>query len=212
MVRSTAFQWSPEPTDLHPQTFQSAMKAMDHPGTAVPLRMAGFRPQALNTASAAFLTAWLNPDAPVWTDLSWDSQPAAWLHEVSGCIWVTEPCMASIALITEPFRMPSLDQFRIGDPDRPEASTLLVIQVHGFTTRGGKAPAVEGTRKKTSLLIPTQLPEVFWKEWEDNRRWAPLGVDAFFTSGDLLVALPHHMRQKRLPTGCKSSGSPMVAS
>jgi alpha-D-ribose 1-methylphosphonate 5-triphosphate synthase subunit PhnH len=107
--------------------------------------------------------------------------------------------MAAIALITDPSRMPALEDFHIGEPDRPEASTQLVIQVPGITAKTRGVPAGETSIERPLLQIPAVMPGEFWKQWEAQRRFAPLGVDVYFTCCDLLLALPRHLHCSGAP-------------
>ena len=183
MARSHAIPWlSLDGDDPVPATFRSILYAFDHPGAVVHLPKSEGLPWPLNSASAAVLAAWINPGTPVWTDLDWDSEPAAWLLEACGCNLVTEPCMARVSLIVEPFRMPSLTRFHLGEDDQPEISASLILQVDGFSgARSGH---------RGLPLTPSGLPRRFWSEWNNQRRLLPLGVDVLFTCADTVVALP----------------------
>ena len=190
MARSHAFQWLPVAgEDPIPCTFQAVLTALEHPGAAVRLPKSEGLPWPLNSASAAVLAAWINPETPVWTDLHWNSEPAAWLQETCGCSLVTEPCMAMVALIVKPFRMPSLKQFHHGENDRPEKSANLILQVEGFSAAGAGQRGLPGWCRKLDFT-PSGLPRRFWSEWNAQRRLLPLGVDVLFTCADTMVALP----------------------
>lgn len=190
MVRSHAVPWlRVAGNELVPATFQSILYAFDHPGAAVHLPKSDGLPWPLNSASAAILAAWINPETPVWTDLDWDSEPAAWLQEAYGGCLVTEPCMAMVALIVEPLRMPSLKRFHIGEDDRPEVSARLILQVDGFSAARAGHRGLPGGRRRLPVA-PSGLPRRFWSEWNDQRRLFPLGVDVLFTCADTMVALP----------------------
>jgi alpha-D-ribose 1-methylphosphonate 5-triphosphate synthase subunit PhnH len=166
---------------------------LEKPGVAVRLTGRGNLPQPLNRASAALLAAWLNPETPVWTDLRWDSATADWMLHASGCSLVTEPCMARIAFIAEPLRIPPLDRFDFGEDGRPEGSATLIVQVPGFSGLNRKpGEPVSGSRRRPAR--PTGLPLRFWMDWGDQSRYLPFGIDVFFTSADTMMALPRGVK------------------
>jgi alpha-D-ribose 1-methylphosphonate 5-triphosphate synthase subunit PhnH len=191
VVRSHAAQrLSVAGEDPAPCTFQAALTALEHPGAAVHLPKFDGIPRPLNNASAALLAAWVNPETPVWTDLAWDSEPAAWLLQTSTCSLVTEPCMARVAFIAEPFRIPPLGQFHLGEDDRVERSTTLILQVAEFSVRPSRTRYPFGNPQAR----PTGLPLRFWSDWDDQRRYLPFGIDVFFTCADTLVAMPRGLK------------------
>jgi alpha-D-ribose 1-methylphosphonate 5-triphosphate synthase subunit PhnH len=190
VVRSHAIQWLPAAgEDPAPGTFQAVRIALEHPGVAVHLpKFVGF-PWPVNNASAALLAAWVSPETPVWTDLSWDSEPAARLQQNCGCSLVTEPCMARVAFIADPLRILPLRQFYLGEDDQPERSTTLILQVPGFSVPNGRLRYVSGGVRRRQAR-PTGLPTHFWSDWEDQRRFRPFGIDVFCTRADTMVVLP----------------------
>jgi alpha-D-ribose 1-methylphosphonate 5-triphosphate synthase subunit PhnH len=194
MVRSHAFQWLPvAEEDSAPGTFQAVVTALEHPGAVVHLPKFNDSPWPLNIASTALLTTWVNPETPVWTDLCWASDPAAWLQQTCACSLVTEPCMARVAFVADPLRIPPLWQFSLGEDDRPERSTTLVLQVPGFSGTNGRHRYVPvGSRRLKAK--PTGLPLRFWSNWEDQRRYPPLGIDVFCTCADTMIALPRGLQ------------------
>jgi alpha-D-ribose 1-methylphosphonate 5-triphosphate synthase subunit PhnH len=60
----------------------------------------------LNPASAAIFLTLGNDETTVWSDLNWSFPLIEWFQFQCGCSIVTEPCMASLALITKPIAMP----------------------------------------------------------------------------------------------------------
>ena len=154
MVRSHAIQWLPvAEEDPAPGTFQAVLSALEHPGVVVHLPKYNGSPWPLNIASTALLTTWVNPETPVWTDLCWDSDPAAWLQQTCACSLVTEPCMARVAFVADPLRIPPLKQFYLGEDDQPERSTTLILQVNGFSMPNGRGRSLQAR--------PTGIPSPF---------------------------------------------------
>lgn len=172
------------------QTFRAILKAMVQPGQLVRIKSRlNYIPGLLNAASAAVCLTLLNAETPLWTDLSWDSSAISWFQFHCECSVVTEPCMAHFALITRPADMPLLDDFKIGDEEHPESAATLIIQVEGFNGSNAKILSVPGI-KSTTHFAPKGIPANFWEQWQFQAAFFPLGVDIFFTCGDLLAALP----------------------
>ncbi|MGD8723673.1 MAG: phosphonate C-P lyase system protein PhnH [Desulfobacterales bacterium] len=171
------------------QTFRAILKAMVQPGQLVKIKSKLYRPGLLDTASAAVCLTLLNAETPLWTDLSWDSTAVSWFQFHCGCSVVTETCMAHFALITQPTNMPLLDDFKIGDAEHPESAATLIIQVEGFNGSDGKTLSVPGIKSITHFA-PAGIPRSFWEQWQLQAALFPLGVDIFFSCGDLLAALP----------------------
>lgn len=193
MAASPAVQLPPwKHDDLAPILFQSLSTAMDQPGLKVSLGVRGDIPPPLNRAAAAVALAVAHDDTPVWTDIPAGSRAPQWLLARTGAAFVTEPSMASLALITNPARMPRLHRFRFGDDQRPERGALLLVQVNGFAQAG--APTLLGVGGRQVNFSLEGLPGSFWADWFDQGRFHPLGVDVVFTCGDELVALPRELR------------------
>ncbi len=189
MVRSQAIQWLPAAgEDPAIGTFQAVRTALEHPWAAVCLPKFDGVPWPVNNASATLLATWVHPETPVWTDLCWDSDPAARLQQECGCILVTEPCMARVAFIADPLRIPPLGQFYLGEDDHPERSTTLILQVPGFSAPNCRLRSAGGGGYWRQA-IPDGLPTHFWSDWDDQRRYLPFGIDIFFTRANTLVAL-----------------------
>ncbi|MGD2023737.1 MAG: phosphonate C-P lyase system protein PhnH [Desulfobacterales bacterium] len=171
------------------QTFRAIIEAMAHPGQLIKIKTKVNNIEMLNTASAAVCLTLLDGETPLWTDLSWNCTAVSWFQVNCGCSVVTEPCLAHFALITHPAEMPPLDDFKIGHEEHPESAATLIIQVQGFDDATSKILSVPGT-KSTTQFAPKGIPANFWEQWQLQAALFPLGVDIFFTCGDLLAALP----------------------
>lgn len=96
--------------------------------------------------------------------------------------------------------MPLLDDFKIGDAEHPESAATLIIQVEGFNGANGKTLSVPGI-KSTTHFAPAGIPRNFWEQWQLQVALFPLGVDIFFSCGDLLAALPRTTQLSHSSTG-----------
>jgi alpha-D-ribose 1-methylphosphonate 5-triphosphate synthase subunit PhnH len=171
------------------QTFRAILDAMEHPGQLITIRENPRAPNVFNSASAAACLTLLNEGIPAWTDVDWRSPAISWLQFGCGCSVVTQPSMASFALITQPASMPPLDYFRIGRYQYSEKATTMIIQVHDIIA----APADKYSnilKNKTARLELKGVSENFWYQWRQLSRLHPLGMDIFFTCDDVMTALP----------------------
>ena len=101
--------------------------------------------------------------------------------------------MAKIAFVADPLRIPPLGQFYLGEDDRPESSTTLVLQVPDFSIQNGRHRDLPSGGRSLQAR-PTGLPLSFWSDWGDQGRYLPFGIDVFFTCADTLVALPRGLK------------------
>ena len=171
------------------KTFHAISEAMFRPGERIYVNNEFAIPEELNFAAAASCLILLGGESLFWTDLNWNSETISWLQFYSGCTLISEPCMATCALITDPVHMPPLKHFRIGDHESPANAAALIIQLDDIQINRGKKLAGPGI-KKLARLTPMGMPNDFWKQWQEQSREYPLGVDIFFTCEDALVALP----------------------
>jgi alpha-D-ribose 1-methylphosphonate 5-triphosphate synthase subunit PhnH len=171
------------------QTFRAIVKALDNPGHLVQIRSKLSAPGDLNPASAAIFLTLSHDKTTFWADLNWTFPLIEWFQYQCGCNIVTEPCMADLALITNPIAMPPLDYFRIGDDDNPDNCTTLIVQVGDLSTTATMNPIETVVNKMTTRSFLEVSPN-FWDHWYFQSRRFPLGVDIFLTCNDMLAAMP----------------------
>lgn len=76
-----------------------------------------------------------------------------------------------------------LDRFRIGQPDFPDRSATLIIEMDRLAAEGHR---LTGPGIRTSARL--SLPEA--EAFRANRSLFPLGLDCLFTSGTQIAGLP----------------------
>jgi alpha-D-ribose 1-methylphosphonate 5-triphosphate synthase subunit PhnH len=101
--------------------------------------------------------------------------------------------MARVAFIANPLCLPPLGYFYLGEEDRLEKSTTLILQVAGFSEPNGRHRDMSGGACRLQAKL-TGLPLRFWSDWGDQRRYLPFGIDVFFTFADKMVALPRGLQ------------------
>jgi alpha-D-ribose 1-methylphosphonate 5-triphosphate synthase subunit PhnH len=171
------------------QTFRAMVKALDHPGHFVQIKSKLSVPEVLNPASAALFLTLCNDKTTVWADLNWNFALIEWFQYQCGCSIVTEPCMASLALITNPVAMPPLDQFKMGDDEDPDAAATLIVQVREMLANNAWNPIRSVVRQMTTRS-PMGMPANFWDQWLQQSERFPLRLDIFLTCDDNLTVMP----------------------
>ncbi len=179
-----------DPELANQQTFRAMVKALDHPGHPVQIKNKPSIPGCFNPAFAALFLMLCHEETTVWADLNWDFPLIEWFQYQCGCTLVTEPCMASLALITKPATMPPLDHFRISDHEQPETVPTLIVEVDGLSagTSMGPMPTVISQMTIRKLM---EVPVNFWNNWHTLPDRRPPSLDVFLTCDNILTALPH---------------------
>jgi alpha-D-ribose 1-methylphosphonate 5-triphosphate synthase subunit PhnH len=80
-----------------------------------------------------------------------------------------------------------VSRFKIGQPDYPDRSATLIVEVPRLTNHG---PVLTGPGIETATWL--SLPET--AAFRANRALFPLGFDTIFTAGDRIAALPRSTR------------------
>jgi alpha-D-ribose 1-methylphosphonate 5-triphosphate synthase subunit PhnH len=169
--------------------FRCLLEAIAHPGRIVPTATDLVPPAPLLAPAYAAALSLLDFETPVWLDHSL-ATPAVrdTLRLHCGCPIVTEPRLASFALLDANARMP-LAAFAAGTPEYPDRSATLIWQVDELAGDGGVVLTGPGIRTSTRLQV-RGLPADFWIQWGMNQRQYPLGVDVVFVTADRIAALP----------------------
>jgi alpha-D-ribose 1-methylphosphonate 5-triphosphate synthase subunit PhnH len=80
-----------------------------------------------------------------------------------------------------------VDRFAIGQPDYPDRSTTLIIEMPNLSTKG---PRLTGPGIKSAAQL--SLPET--AAFAANQALFPLGFDCFLTAGTEVAGLPRSTR------------------
>jgi alpha-D-ribose 1-methylphosphonate 5-triphosphate synthase subunit PhnH len=176
-------------------TFRSIMDAMAHPGSVYQVKATVGAPLPLMRASAALALTLFDHDTPIWLDrrMSEASEVANWLKFHSGAPVVTDPSVASFAVIADGAALPDLDSFSFGTAEYPDRSTTLILQVesvtegHPYELRG---PGINGA----VVLRATVEPKDLFARLAVNAVSFPRGIDIVLVAGEEIVALPRTSR------------------
>ena len=170
--------------------FRDIMNAMARPGTIVD---AGHNLPAfedIDPAALCFLMALLDHETSIWLGSDRDhAEVLRYLKFHTGAARATRPVDAQFALVTAPAHLPPLVTFSAGDPEFPDRSATVLIQVPDLTSGAPVRIEGPGIRGKTTVNV-AGLDLRFWSAFAANRGLYPCGVDVVLTSGAGLLALP----------------------
>lgn len=175
--------------------FRSVMDAMARPARIAKTALPAAPPEPLTPLAGAIACTLLDADTPVWLDPALDESAAvaAWLGFHTGTRFAAAPAEAAFALIGDPSDMPPLDRFAQGTQEYPDRSATLILQLESL---GGGAPlTLRGPGIESEATIaPLGLPDDFVRQWTQNTKRFPRGVDLILTAGDSLACLPRSAR------------------
>lgn len=175
------------------QTFRLLLDALAMPGLIVEIPDLAQPPAPLHGAAGALCLTLADMDTPVWIDSGDDGPVGSWLRFHCNCPLVDDHSHAALAVLTDAQGMPPLDSFRLGDPQYPDRSATLVVQVDELAEdRGWRliGPGIESERR----LSVQGLPDSFPGQREALAPLYPLGVDVFFVAGSRVAGLPRTTR------------------
>lgn len=187
------------------RTFAALMRAMAEPGRPVPLASDLAPPAPLSPEMAAAALALLDYETPVFLDAALAAVPdvAAFLRFHTGAPLVEDPAAARFALMGDSAGLPDFTRFAQGEPDYPDRSATLLIQVArlgeerlgeekpGEALPGAGALVLEGPGiqgRRAFAAVP--LPADFAGRLAANRALYPLGIDLILCAPGVIAGLP----------------------
>ncbi|MDF2116031.1 phosphonate C-P lyase system protein PhnH [Roseiarcaceae bacterium H3SJ34-1] len=175
--------------------FRTIMDAMARPGSVLAMKPLVVPPAPLGSAAGAVACTLIDADTPFWLDpmLSAHGTLGAWLGFHTGASAASVPGSSHFALIGDPMAMLPLDQFAQGSQDYPDQSTTLILQLQSLSE--GAPLTFEGPGiKGRSTIAPKGLAADFARQWRDNAKRFPRGVDLILTGTDAIACLPRTAR------------------
>ena len=171
------------------RAFRQILEAMARPGTLC--QVAGATPPApLSIAAGTVLLTLADPTTRLHLAGAADCADVRnWVAFHLGAPLVAAED-ADFALGTWDALQP-VGRFRIGQPDYPDRSATLIIEMDRLVNHG---PALAGPG--IELVTWLSLPET--AAFRANRALFPLGFDAILTCGDRLAGLPRSTRVEKL--------------
>ncbi len=181
--------------------FRVLLDALARPGrmlrvAATPALQAAAQQASVAPAALAALYTLCDLDTPVWLAQDNPGLSAA-LRFHTGAPLAHSPAHAAFAWSAQAEALPPLAQFALGDPQSPEHSSTLLLQVGSLA--GGATLQLSGPGIQHSItLAPQGLPARFWQERAALSALAPCGVDIYLVCGETLVGLPRTTRVEEL--------------
>ncbi|MCG5236888.1 phosphonate C-P lyase system protein PhnH [Xanthobacter oligotrophicus] len=175
------------------RTFAALMRAMAEPARPVPLVSALAPPAPLSPEMAATALALLDYETPVYLDATLAAVPdvAAFLRFHTGAPVVEDPAAARFALMGDGAGLPDFARFAQGEPDYPDRSATLIVQVARMDEQSEGALVLEGPGiKGQRTFSAAPLPADFGRRLAANRALYPLGIDLILCAPGVIAGLP----------------------
>ncbi|MFG1331251.1 phosphonate C-P lyase system protein PhnH [Xanthobacter autotrophicus] len=175
------------------RAFAALMRAMAEPARPMPLASALAPPAPLSPEMAAAALALLDYETPAYLDATLSAVPdvAAFLRFHTGAPLVTDPAAARFALIGDGAGLPDFARFAQGEPDYPDRSATLIVQVARMDEQSEGALVLEGPGiKGRRTFSAAPLPADFARRLAANRALYPLGIDLILCAPGLVAGLP----------------------
>ena len=176
-------------------TFRSVMDAMALPGSVHCIASASGTPPGMMRGTAAIALTLFDHDTPLWLDrrMSEASEVEKWLKFHTSAPVVSDPSIASFALIGNAGELPALDRFSFGSNEYPDRSTTLILQVESLReglTFELSGPGIDGTAMLQATIEPLDL----FARLAINGTLFPRGIDVVLVADDAIVAIPRTTR------------------
>lgn len=177
------------------RVFRTVLDALSHPGSIHELAPPAPAPLALAGAAFSFCLALLDFETPLWLQPGLPAERQKWitrhLRFHCGCPIVVDPRQARFVLIHDAAAMPPLASFHQGEIDYPDRSATLIVLVAGLDASVGAGVKLRGPGIRAVVTLSVDgLPAKFWREWGDNAKLFPCGLDLIFVAGSRIVGLP----------------------
>lgn len=175
--------------------FRAVMEALARPTSLQPLAADLDPPAPLSAELAAVALTLCDGDSPVWLDAKLAAAPAVavWLRFHTGAPITDDPGQASFALAADPAGLPPLADFAQGTEEFPDRSTTIVLAAQSFGGADGIRVSGPGMRGVETLAVEP-LPRDLTRQWRENRRGFPRGVDLVFAGKGSVAGLPRSSR------------------
>lgn len=193
------------------KTFRALLMAMAHPGEVQTLAIAPLKlPPDLALATGATILTLLDLESSLWLHPTWSEDVRSWIQFHTGCRFCEQPHQADFALLGPlDDSLPALDEFALGTPEIPEASTTLLLQLADLDPATAELPPLSlrgpGIQSVRQLSLPIRSD--FWQDWANNQQNYPLGLDLYCLAGDRLLGLPRTTQVKVMAPAPSSSNS-----
>lgn len=178
-----------DPVSESQAAFRCILDCFAHPGKRREISSQLQPHSGIDLATAAVCLTLFDHETTVWLDRDDQGEFAGWLRFHCQCPITEHRESADFAVVTNPQQLTDLDRFRLGEPQRPDCSTTLILQTGGFEKGTRFILRGPGIEESAELTVNGVAPEV-WSCREQLFSQFPLGIDMILTSGETLVSLP----------------------
>ncbi|MBW8448077.1 MAG: phosphonate C-P lyase system protein PhnH [Arenimonas sp.] len=179
-----------EPVHNAQSVFRMMMECLSRPGTIQSILPDVEPPKPMGAAAGAMALTLLDHDTPVWlTQGLAKSAVADWIAFHTGAPITREKSEARFAFAESGASFASLGLFAPGSQEYPDRSTTIILEVAGLDKGPALTLSGPGIRDRATIA-PLGLPEMFLRQWADNRALFPRGVDVLLTAGRQVLGLP----------------------
>ncbi|MDR9393707.1 MAG: phosphonate C-P lyase system protein PhnH [Roseovarius sp.] len=170
-----------DPSTASAHAFRAIMEAMARPGRIESVKGA-VPPPPMSPAAGAVVLTLCDHDTPLHLAAGFDTpETRAWVTFHTGAPVAAADAVA-FALGDWDGLLP-LSQYRRGNPEYPDQSATLIVELAGLSTDGATLRG-PGIRDEAQLSLPET------RAFRENAQTFPLGLDFLFTCGGRLAALP----------------------
>ena len=175
-------------------TFRSAMNALAYPAQPRALSSDLNPCGPMASGALALLLTLADQETPIWlaSSLATSETLKNFIAFHCGARVVDDPALATFVFLSSPLELAPLARFAQGDPDYPDRSATVIIQVEAFDDHAWRffGPGLPSPRS----FGVSPAPDAFVEMWTANQASFPLGVDLIFVCGAQIAALPRSLR------------------
>ncbi len=182
--------------------FRSVLEALARPGQIQRLDALPTPPAGLGAAQSALLLALADHDTPVWLASALrDGEAGDYLRFHCGCPLVATTADAQFVVSSALAELPALDELRVGEPNFPDRSATLIVEVAELAAGGPLHLRGPGIADQTGLFV-AGWTDTATTLVQTNRRRFPLGIDIVLTCGDRVAGLPRTVHLTEEEAAC----------
>jgi alpha-D-ribose 1-methylphosphonate 5-triphosphate synthase subunit PhnH len=171
------------------RVFRQLLQAMSRPGQIVPLDRLPDAPKPLSAAAAALALALFDLDTPIWLSQALRDAAGDYLAFHTGAPLTMDIGAAAFVLVADGNQLPDLSKVALGDPEYPELSATVIVQVERLQIALARRLRGPGILGHVDIRVDG-LAEAFWASLQANQKRFPLGFDTVLVAGDMVLALP----------------------
>lgn len=184
-----------DPVHEAQSVFRVCLDALSRPARPQTFDVSLDVPSPMYATSTAILLALADYETTIWLDAAGAARDeiASYLTFHTGARLAEGPDTADFALAVVPQGLPPLTAFHQGEPEYPDRSTTLILQVEELVAAGPvwEGPGIDGRTAFDARPMPSD-----WRaQLAKNRAAFPLGVDLILVTPNAVAGLPRSTRE-----------------